>query len=77
MAKHILPNGYTVSVIDDGYGSDHGLLELAVWVTETGEWATKRLWSGEVFVEGTPDDVIGWLSSRQVEEYIEEISSWA
>ncbi len=63
-----LPNGYTVSVIDHGYGSDSGLFEIAAWETESGNWTLDRApFTG---------DVIGWLSRDEVARLVEEISEW-
>lgn len=59
-------NGYGVSIIDDGYGSGRGLYEIAILDAETGR-----------LVYDTPiaDDVIGWLTERQVKEIIELIKN--
>ena len=65
-------NGYGASVIDNGYGSDKGLYELAVvkW-TKTSE-GFSDFWD---ICYDTPiaDDVIGRLSMDKVIEIIEKI----
>ena len=64
-----LPNGYTVSVINHGYGSNNGLLEMACWETVSGEWAMDR----PPFVN---NDVLGWLSPEEVSANTDEIANW-
>lgn len=57
------PNGYGVSVIDDGYGSSRGLYELAVLGPD-----------GRLCYD-TPitDDVLGHLSADDVTKYMAEV----
>ena len=65
-------NGYGASIIDDGYGSEKGLYELAVvkW-TKTSE-GFSDFW---YICYDTPiaDDVIGRLSMDKVTEIIKKI----
>ena len=58
------PNGYGASVIDDGYGSEDGLYELAVLDTE-----------GHVTSE-TPvaSDVVGWLTQEDLLALLKQIA---
>ena len=63
-----LPNGYTVSVIDHGYGSERGLFEVAAWKTVSGEWTLDR--------EPFSGDVIGWLPQDEVANVIKQIEGW-
>lgn len=62
--KFRFPNGYGASVIDDGYGAEAGLYELAV------------LRGGHI-VYDTPitDDVLGWLTEDQVTEALDQIEA--
>lgn len=62
-----LPNGYTVSVIGDGYGSHKGLLEIACWETASGDWCKSEPFNG---------DVIGWQTKEQISEIISLVLSW-
>ena len=49
------PNGYGASVINDGYGKEAGLFELAV------------LYSGHLCYDTEiTDDVIGWLNTEEI-----------
>jgi hypothetical protein len=58
------PNGYGGSVIDDGYGNEEGLYELAV------------LHNGHLTYD-TPitDDVLGWLTAGEVAETLDRIAA--
>ncbi|WP_422049751.1 hypothetical protein [Shimia sp.] len=62
-ARHDYTNGYGVSVIDDGYGSDAGLYEVAV------------MFQGDLCYD-TPitDDVLGHLTSDDVTDIMERVS---
>ena len=62
-----IPNGYTVSVIDDGYGSHKGLLEIACWETESGNWCEREPFNG---------DVIGWRTWEEISSLIDLVKSW-
>lgn len=61
-----LGKGYSVSVIDYGYGSDEGLYEVAV------------LYKG--VVTSTPliecDDVRGWMSMEDVFAFLGAAQTW-
>jgi hypothetical protein len=60
------PNGYGASVVrhEDSYGGREGLFELAV------------LDSSDDLCYTTPvsNDVIGWLTIEQVDEFLDQIS---
>jgi hypothetical protein len=62
--KFSFPNGYSASVIDDGYGAEDGLYELAV------------LRDGKI-VYDTPitDDVLGWLTPYRVAKTLDAIAA--
>ena len=63
---YYFPNGYGASVINGGYGSSENLFELA-------------LLKGEdlFYVEDTMfADVIGYLTSGQVMDLLQNISQW-
>lgn len=68
-------NGLVVSVINDGYGSDAGLLEVAVFtVNEEGriaDWQGQRLLP-DVF---TSDDVAGWLTAEDVVAILSRVAA--
>lgn len=59
-------NGYGASVISHGYGSESGLLELAVIDARSGR-----------IVYDTPitDDVVGWLKPEDVRELLDRIEA--
>lgn len=63
--KFSFPNGFGASVIDDGYGADEGLYELAV------------LGPGGHLTYDTPitDDVLGYLTEEQVTETLAKIEA--
>ena len=63
--KFRFPNGYGASVINDGYGAESGLYELAVLDAE-----------GHLAYD-TPvtDDVLGWLTEEQVAETLDKIAA--
>ena len=65
--SHQFENGWGVSVIDHGYGSDEGLLELAV---------TK---DGDLHYDNpvAMGDVCGWLTVEDVERLSAIVKSWA
>lgn len=68
MAKQFFPNGYGVSVIDTGYGSAHDLYELAVLKGTAGN--AKLCYTTPI-----TDDVLGWLTEADVENYIEQVKA--
>ncbi|MFG2676949.1 hypothetical protein [Streptomyces sp. NPDC048445] len=58
------PNGYGASVIDDGYGSEEGLYELAVLDT-----------AGHVTSETSiANDVVGWLTRDDLLAMLQQIA---
>lgn len=63
--KYRFDNGYGASVIDDGYGGNQGLYELAV------------LDAGGRITYETPitDDVLGWLTPDEVTEALDRIAA--
>jgi hypothetical protein len=63
--KQMFSNGYGVSVVDHGYGSEKGLLEVAVLDSE-----------GELCYS-TPitSNVIGWQTPEQVLKIVEAIKA--
>ena len=60
-------NGWGVSVIDHGYGSDEGLLELAVEKDGILHYANPVAMG----------DVCGWLTVEDVERLSAIVESWA
>lgn len=62
--KFAFPNGYGASVINDGYGADAGLYELAVL-------------HGTSITYDTPltDDVLGYLTEAEVTEALDKIAA--
>ncbi len=66
--KTTFDNGFGVSVVTDGYGSDEGLLELAV-ITEEEELH----YNNEV-AEG---DVRGYLTQKDVDRLTQEVKQFA
>ena len=68
MSKQYFPNGYGVSVIDTGYGSDDGMYELAVLKGTPGN-ATL------CYTTPITDDVLGWLTEADVDNYIEQVKA--
>ena len=63
-ARHTFPNGYGVSIITDGYGSDEGLLELAVLHNDRLCYSTP-----------ITDDVLGYLTPADVERIMGEVEA--
>lgn len=63
--KFRFDNGYGASVINDGYGAEEGLYELAV------------LDRDDHLTYSTPvtDDVLGWLTVEQVVEALDQIEA--
>ena len=61
-ARVYFDNGYGASIINNGYGSDKGLYEVAVLC-------------GDEICYDTPitDDVLGWLTWCEVEETLDKI----
>lgn len=59
-------NGYGASVIDDGYGKEEGLFELAVFDNRT-----KQI----VYDSGITDDVLGWLTQSDVDNLLAQIKA--
>jgi len=58
------PNGYGVSVIDDGYGSDEELFEIAV------------LYGGVITYDSPlTDDVLGCLTKEDVTRHMQEVAA--
>lgn len=60
-------NGYGASVINDGYGRDSGLYELAVIGPDGGLDYTTPI----------TDDVLGWLTPDDVAEALDKIEALA
>ena len=69
-AKGFFPNGYGYSIIqsDMSYGGDQGFYELAVLAGNESEWDL-------CYTTEITDDVIGWLTLEQAEEYVERIAN--
>lgn len=65
-------NGLTASVINDGYGRDVGLYEMAVWETQSGDWKTNEIFPAQT----GGDDVVGWLTAQDVAEMLQTVSRW-
>lgn len=65
IGKYNFPNGYGASVIGHGYGSERGLLEIAVLNSD-----------GSIAYD-TPitNDVIGWLSDSEAKEVLDRIAA--
>tara|TARA_Y100000589_G_scaffold41516_1_gene34890 strand:+ start:287 stop:541 length:255 start_codon:yes stop_codon:yes gene_type:complete len=59
-------NGWGVSIIDFGYGSDEGLLELAVL-------KDGHLHYANPVAQG---DVCGWLTGDEADKLASEVESW-
>lgn len=68
LGKQFFPNGWGVSVIDDGYGSEDGLFELAVL------GPNGRLHYDNPVANG---DVRGYLTEEEVLRLIEEVKLFA
>lgn len=65
--EFVFPNGYGASVIDDGYGKESGLFELAVIGKDGGlDYSTP-----------ITDDVLGWLTAEDVAEALDRIEALA
>lgn len=62
-------NGYGASIINDGYGGESGLFEVAVLDGETGKIIDSPI------TEGTGDRVIGWLSAEEVGRFLEDVAA--
>jgi len=64
------PNGFGASVIDDGYGAEDGLFELAL-VKFKGRGALNYK-----LAESSPDfeDVHGWLSEKDIQKLLNKIA---
>lgn len=60
-------NGWGVSIIDFGYGSDEGLLELAVLKDGNLHYANPV----------SKGDVCGWLTNDEAIKLASEVESWA
>jgi hypothetical protein len=60
-------NGFGVSIIDDGYGSQSGLYELAVLKGTPDDF---RL----TYDTPITNDVIGWLTWEQAQAIVKEVS---
>ena len=65
--RHETPNGYTISIINDGYGAERGLFEVAVWPTKGGGFIETYPFSG---------GVIGWQDKHEVAALVALIESW-
>ncbi len=65
--KTMFDNGFGVSVVSHGYGSDQGLLELAV-ITEDGLHYDNSVAQG---------DVCGYLTKKDTVKLIEEVKSFS
>lgn len=62
-----LNNGITVSVINEGYGREKGLFEVAARETKYPDrWLTGKIWKEKA----GSDEVIGWLTEKEVIEFI-------
>lgn len=57
--RHTFPNGWTASVIDDGYGSDQGLYEVWAWHADG-----RR-----------DEDVRGWLTREEADEFVASVEA--
>ncbi len=68
--NEMFDNGYGVSVIEDGYGYESGLLELAV-LHQTPTNDKSHL----CYRTPITSDVIGWLDEDEVEAIIERIKA--
>ena len=64
--EFVFPNGYGASVINDGYGRESGLFELAVLDSDG-----HLCYDTEI-----TDDVIGWLTEHGVYDLLEQISKF-
>ena len=60
-------NGWGVSIITFGYGSDEGLLELAVFDLNG------RIHYDNPVANG---DVVGWLTEAEADALAKEVASW-
>ena len=63
LGTHRTPNGYTVSVIDHGYGSLGQPYEIGCWETVSGDWNTPAPFEGDVLGYQTRDDVLAVLAA--------------
>lgn len=62
-------NGYTLSIIADGYGASEGLYEAALIDRKTNEVIPG-------LSEDQYDDVVGYLSHQDVTEMIQKVMDW-
>ena len=67
--KYVFKNGYGASVIDDGYGGDRGLYEVAVLKKIT-EDNYELCYETEI-----TDDVVGFLNNEGVIDILERIKN--
>jgi hypothetical protein len=68
MAETYLPIGVIVSIIDNGYGKEHGLYEVAAFVPDRFQgvrYVTRYIWKGE-------GNVIGWLSYTHALDFLND-----
>ena len=63
--KFKFDNGYGASVINDGYGAEDGLYELAVLGPQ----------GGLTYETPITDDVLGWLTEAEVAETLDKIAA--
>lgn len=67
-----LENGLTVSIVmhEMSYGGERGLWELGVWQTKNPDkWMTMDIFDSD-------DDVVGFMNTRRVAEYLQTIEEW-
>lgn len=67
--KYVFKNGYGASVIDDGYGGNRGLYEVAVLKKVTDE-DYDLCYDTEI-----TDDVVGFLSNEEVINILKRIKN--
>lgn len=68
--KMVFANGFTVSIVTDGYGSPSAPFEIAIFDKE-GRWAGKTVLP-HLFES---DDVRGWLTAEKVSGILSYVSS--